>query len=127
MKKRIFTKSEQETIIKYYRMPYTLTETAHHFKLIRSQVRRILQDNNIHIRTLREANQSCYKIDTQFFFKESENLSLLSFDANSPMTGIIQRSQEVSKSLIRKIVHFINASFASEKEFDSSSVRKSLA
>lgn len=41
------------------------------------KVKKILQDNNIHIRTLREANQSYYKIDTQFFFKESENLAYL--------------------------------------------------
>ena len=67
--------------------------------------------------------------DKSFFprAEEGENLSLLSFDANSPMAGIIQRSQQVSKSLIGKIVDFINASFASEKEFDPSSVRKPLA
>ena len=69
MKKRIFTKSEQETIIKYYRMPYTLTETAHHFKLIRSQVRRILQDNNIPFHS-KEDNKLAEKNKTQ-----STNLS----------------------------------------------------
>ena len=41
------------------------------------KVKKILQDNNIHVRTLREANQSSYKINTQFFFQESENLAYL--------------------------------------------------
>lgn len=41
------------------------------------KVKQILQENNIHIRTLREANFSQYNIDINFFFKESADLAYL--------------------------------------------------
>lgn len=77
------------------------------------KVKKILQENNIHIRTLREANKSQYKINTSFFLKESENLAyilgLIASDGNihSTENRVEIELQEGDSELLEKIREII--------------------
>ena len=78
------------------------------------KVKQILKENNIHIRTLREANSSYYKINTSFFFEESEELAyllgLIASDGNihSTENRIEIELQESDSELLEKIRKIID-------------------
>lgn len=110
MKKSVIEQEVVDKVIYNYTVLRQGQKTAgKEFGFSDKKVKKILQDNNIHIRTLREANQSSYKINTQFFLQESENLAyllgLIASDGNihSTENRIEIELQELDGELLEQI------------------------
>ena len=110
MKKRIFTKEEIETVIYNYTvLGMGQKRAGKQFHMKDRQVKRLLQENNIHIKSIQETNISHYKIDEEFFEKQSSDmayvLGMLGSDGciSSNENCIYIELQEQDSELLEKI------------------------
>ena len=78
MRKRVFTQEEIEKVIYNYTVLNMGQKRAgKEFKMNDRMVRRLLEENNIPIKTIQETNISRYKINEKFFDIENSDMAYL--------------------------------------------------